>query len=204
MEKENKIIVSIVLIIFIIIFSFYYLSWKKSVENIDIIDNLNQDTNLNDNTDETLSWNILNDSKIWFVAKYPNDFFDEWHEPKVSVWECNNEWFPIVCPNIDMIISDLPENTSTWNVVINQVNYCLEQYQDAAMWHTYNYNYYTTIINNKCAVIQIETSQTNCDFYLPLEEGNTEQKTNYDKCIIKNENQTKILDKIISTFKFIK
>lgn len=209
MEKENKFIVIIILVILIIVFGFYYLSGQKPVENTNIVDNLNQDIVPNQENpvvqeDETIAWNVLNDSKTWFEVKYPSDFFDKWHEPKVLVWECNSEWFPKVCPNIDTIVSDLPASTSSGKVVINQVDYCLQNYQDAAMWHVYTYRYYTTIIDNKCAIIPIVTSQTNCDFYLPLEEWNTEQKANYDKCILKNENQPAILDKILSTFKFVK
>lgn len=209
MEKENKVVIIIIWIILIIIFGFYYLSKPKSIEDTEKVDTINQDVSINqgvtiDQEDETIAWNVLNDSKTWFEVKYPSDFFDESHQPRVLVWECNYEWFPMECPDISNIVPGIPKSTKSEKIVINQIDYCLQNYQDAATGHVYSYRYYTTVVDNKCAVIPIETSQANCDFYLPLEEGNTEQKTNYDKCISKNENQPIILNKVLNSFRFVK
>jgi len=86
--------------------------------------------------------------------------------------------------------------------IINNVTYCLYQTSDAGMGHVYNSYYYTTVTNKKCLVVNLNTSTTNCEFYLPIEKGNTQQQTNYDNCLITNQNQPKILSQILSTFKF--
>lgn len=208
----------------IILGSYYFLFFNNENDMIikTPIDNTNSwnisetpniDTNswntLETPVDETSDWKNFSDTEYWFSFKYPNNFFDIWHEPKTLIGECNYQVFPDVCPDINNIVTDLPTNDN-WTgsiaekLTINNTPYCLYNYKDAATGHVFNHDYYMTVVNQKCLIIPLETSTTNCDFYLPIEIGNTEQQNNYANCIIENKNQPLILDKIISTFKFEK
>ncbi len=210
--KKINIILLIVLAIIIVAIVGYFLYQKLSTPKVS--------TKL----DPTAGWNVLNNDEYGFSLKYPNNFFDQGHEPKILVGDCNHNVFPGQCPNINnIVINDLAaaggdinaikSNLSYPNYwqkpggqmqVINNVSYCLYQNSDAATGHVYNYYYYVTVKNNKCVVANFDTSTTNCDFYLPLEAGNTEQATNYNNCLTTNKNQPIILNEIISTFNFIK
>jgi len=172
--------------------------------------------------DQTADWKTYTDANYGFEFKYPSGFFDLNQEPKVLIGDCNYSVFPDACPNInDIVIKDLASSGGDINVIknnlsypnywkipngekstINNVTYCLYQTGDAATGHTYNYYYYATVTNKKCLVVNLNTSTTNCDFYLPLEKGNTQQQKNYNDCLITNQNQPKILSQIVSTFKF--
>lgn len=208
MKNNNKIVLNVIvgILIISIIWSIYYYINKDNSVSV----NQNPDIKVTDNSevakDETIGWNLYSEKDYWFELKYPNDFFDLWHEPKTMTWDCDYQIFPDNCPNINNIATDLL-NYNEWNnvsekTIINNTPYCLYKVSDAATGHVYNNYYYTTVRNNKCFVIYMVTSSTNCDFYLPLEEWNAEQSKNYNNCITKNENQPKILNKIISTFKF--
>lgn len=172
--------------------------------------------------DETAGWRTQRNPLEGFELKYPSDFFDSNQEPSILVGDCNYSVFPEACPNINNMaallssrrgdgdIDVIKNNISSsgyWKIpsgeksVINNVTYCLYQTEDAAMSHTYTSYYYATVINNKCLVVDLNTSQTNCEVYLPIEKGNTEQQKNYDSCLSINKNQPLTLKKIISTFK---
>ena len=71
------------------------------------------------------------------------------------------------------------------------------------MNHLYDYYYYATVKNQKCLIVYLATNTVNCEAYLPIEEGNTEQQKDYDMCLTVNQNRPKILNKILSTFKFL-
>ena len=172
--------------------------------------------------DVTVGWNILKNAEYNFLLKYPNNFFDAGHEPKIVIGDCNYSIFPEKCPNIDNIVAGLQATGGSdikaiesnlaspnyWKqpggekININNSPYCLYHASDAGMGHSYNYYYYVTLKNNKCVVADLETSTANCDFYLPLEPGNSKQAANYNNCLITNKNQPVILNEIINTFKF--
>jgi hypothetical protein len=174
--------------------------------------------------DPTIGWNNINNAEFGFSLKYPNNFFDAGHKPKILIGDCNYNVFPDSCPNINnIVIDDLVaaggdinaiksnlsypnywKNPSGEKQVINNVNYCIYSNSDAAMGHVYNYYYYATVKNQKCVVVSFDTSSANCNFYLPLEPGNTEQATNYNNCLTTNKNQPTILNEIINTFNFTK
>jgi hypothetical protein len=173
--------------------------------------------------DETAGWKTLADSGSGFEFKYPDGFFGASQEPKIFSGACNYEVFPASCPNIDNLIieeerlagSDINAIKSNlaapnyWTnkggeLTLNNEPYCLYQTNDAGMGHVYATYYYVTVKNGKCLVVNFVTATTNCDFYLPLETGNTEQKKNYEACLATNQNQPKILGQIQSTFKFSK
>jgi len=163
-------------------------------------------------------------SEFGFEMKYPANFFDENQQPKLLSGDCNYSVFPGKCPDIkDIVANDMisqggdaaaiKSNLSDKNYwdnpdgtkqTINNTNYCLYATGDAATGHAFNYYYFATVKNKKCAVVYLATSTTNCDFYLPLEKGNTEQEKNYNNCLTTNKNQPTILNQIISTFKFTK
>lgn len=172
----------------------------------------------------TAGWKTSANSEYGFEMKYPADFFDQNQQPKLLVGDCNYSVFPNKSPNINNIVekdlvsqggdavaikSNLSDqnywdNPSGTKQTINGVDYYLYSTGDAATGHAFNYYYFTTVKNNKCFVIYLATSTTNCDFYLPLEEGNTEQENNYNNCLTTNQKQPAILNQIISTFKFTK
>jgi len=172
----------------------------------------------------TAGWNVLNNTEYGFSLKYPNGFFDQGHDPKILVGDCNYGVFPSQCPDInDIVINDqatqggdisaIKNNLSSPNYwknpngtkqALNNILYCLYQTSDAAMMHVYNYYYYVTTKNQKCFVVNFATSTTNCEVYLPLENGNTEQVKNYNNCLTTNKNQPIIINEIINTFKFTK
>lgn len=195
MKNKPYLITSLLIIILaiIVILKYYYLSENNKLPEKTI--------------NNTVNWNTFKDTQYWFELKYPNDFFDIWHEPKTLSWTCNVSDFPNSCPNINNIVTDLTYYNNwnnTWKILtINNTPYCLYQVSEAATGHIYNYYYYTTVKQNKCFIVSLETSSTNCDFYLPLEENNIEQKQNYEKCINKNKNQPEILKDIVNSFRFV-
>ena len=91
--------------------------------------------------------------------------------------------------------------------IINQVSFYKTGESDAAMGTYYTQITYATVKNNKCYVITLQYFTHNCENYLPLETGNTQQSASYNQCIADNKSATgleDVLDGIISTFKFIK
>jgi len=173
--------------------------------------------------DYTVGWNIFIDDKSGFELKYPSDFFEAGHSPEVLEGNCDYTVFPDRCPNINSIVVEFLiekggdakaiedgmtlgywQKPSGEKQTLNNTEYCLYLNSDAAMGHVYNYYYYTTVMNQKCLLVKFDTSTTNCDFYLPLEEGNVEQETNYKNCLEINKSQPVILNEIINTFKFNK
>ena len=174
--------------------------------------------------DQTAGWNIYTNKDYNFELKYPADFFDQNQPPKLLIGDCNYNVFPDKCPDINNIVAKdlasdggdlkiIQDNLSSpgyWDdpngqkQIINDLQYCLYITGDAATGHAFNYYYFATVKNGKCLVIYLATATVNCDFYLPLEEGNTEQEKNYNNCLETNKNQPKLLDEIVSTFKFNK
>jgi hypothetical protein len=172
--------------------------------------------------DYTVGWKTSHNSNYGFSLKYPADFFDPQQQPRLLAGDCNYNVFPDKCPNINNIvasdqaagggdISVIKSNLSNpgyWDnpngvkQTINNVQYCFYTTGDAATGHAFNYYYFATVKNQKCLVVYLATSTENCDFYLPLEKGNTEQVKNYNNCLTTNKNQPTILNEIINTFKF--
>jgi len=173
---------------------------------------------------ENIGWNTVVNNEYGFQFKYPSDFFDVNQEPKILVGDCNYGVFPNACPSInDLVINNESAGGGDIGVIksnvilpnywkkpngekftINSIPYCLYQTVDAATGHIYNSYYYVTVKNKKCLVANFVTNTANCDFYLPLENGNTEQAKGYNACIVTNQNQPKVLSQILSTFEFIK
>ena len=173
--------------------------------------------------DFTKGWKTYDSSQYGFEMKYPEDFFDANQQPKLLAGECNYNVFPNQCPNINNIVADglsirggdanaIRDNLSNpgyWDIsgqkqTINNTEYCLYATGDAATGHAFNYYYYATVKNNKCLVVHLAASTENCDVYLPLESGNTEQANNYNNCVKTNSVQPTVLNEVVSTFKFSK
>ncbi len=174
--------------------------------------------------DQTASWKTYTNKDYGFELKYPANFFDENQQPRLFAGDCNYNVFPDKCPNInDIVVNDMAAQGGDLKVIksnlsdknywdnpdgvkqtINNLQYCLYTTGDSATGHAFNYYYFTTVKNNKCLVTYLATSTANCDFYLPLEKGNTEQAKNYNDCLTTNKNQPILMKQIISTFKFTK
>jgi hypothetical protein len=171
--------------------------------------------------EETTDWLTFADPDSGFSLKYPTGFFDPGAEPAVFVGDCNAAVFPKNCPNIDEIVvaNEAPNDAAYAEAVRSNLeastdwqrserlatpsgaHYCLSTLTDAAMSHAYESRYYTTVRDQKCVVVKLTLSRTNCDVYLPLEEGNQVQKDGYDACVIKNAEQPKLIKQVFRTFK---
>jgi len=226
MKKQKRIstLVGIIIIIVIAvilfggIFAYQYFATKTN--------NPPQVQNIQNNTNQTAGWKIYTNNEYGFEMKYPNGFYAQGHEPKMLTGDCNYSVFPDKCPNIyNIVAEDFPfvSSSEEWDsdfsnadtnktpnpyemskLTINNIPYCLYKVSDAAMNQQYGYYYYTTVKNQKCLVVILNTHTTNCEVYLPLEEGNIEQAKNYNDCLVNNKNQPIILNEIINTFKFNK
>ena len=213
---NKKIIISVVAIIIVLIIAFtahFFISKKVPVI-------LNPAPEV---VDPTANWKTETNTQFGFQFKYPDNFFAVNQEPQILVGDCNLDASKNSCPNINNIViaeqvsaggdvnaikSNLSytgywKNPNGEKSTINNVPYCLYQTEDAAMMHTYNSYYYATIVGGQCLVVNLNTSTTNCDAYLPIETGNTEQQQNYNDCVSTNKSQPDILSQIVSTFKFI-
>lgn len=216
-DKKNGLITLIIMGaaftgIVIVAFYFLYLQYAES-NRVTALQNNNQNQQ-STQTDVTAGWNTVTNNEMGFSFKYPNGFFDAGHDPKILVGDCNYQVFPASCPNIDgVILSNSPgivttsgmwQNPSGEKTDINGTTYCLYKNSEGAAGHVYAYYYYATVKNQKCLVVNMDTSSTNCDNYLQLEPGNVQQQQNYNDCIVKNQNMPVILNQITNTFNFAK
>jgi hypothetical protein len=149
-------------------------------------------------------WNSYRNDQMGFSFQYPNNFFDAGHEPQVLVGSCNANGFPNACPDVSGLLGqDAPmyANQQGSLASINNATYCKFQASDAATGHVYTYYAYATVKNQLCLTVSFAISTANCDFYLPLEQGNIQQETNYNNCVETNKNQPQVLSQMIGTFK---
>lgn len=207
---NKKIITGLIVVVVLVGIGYYILANKKTpVQTIAT-------------PDPTINWQTKTNALFGFSFKYPAPFFAVNQEPKILVGDCNYGVFPQSCPNINNIVignqvasggdvnaikSNLSypsywKNPAGEKSTINNVPYCLYQNEDAAMMHEYNSYYYATVVGKECLVVNLNTSTTNCDVYLPIDGGDTEQQKNYDNCITTNKDQPNILSQIVSTFRF--
>lgn len=155
-------------------------------------------------TDPTAGWNEVRNNQMNFAFKYPNEFFDSGHEPSVRSTSCAYESFSGPCPNLTEMVSGEAnlQNISGQKTNINGTDYCLYQATQMTAGQVHYTDYYVAAESNSCLVVTLETSQTNCSNYLPVDPQNTQQDKNYNDCITKNQNQPIILEQIVNTFTF--
>jgi len=191
--------------VFLVAFYFLYMQYADFAK---------QSQNTSTSTDATQSpaeapgqatdWIGVKNDQLGFSLKYPVDFFDAGHEPKIFAGNCSSQDCRAIGETVAGVLGVPPwQNPNGEKLNINNNSYLLCQSFDAAMGHYYTYYYYVAVKNDKCLVVAYDTTSINCDFYLPLELGNTEQEANYKNCVAKNEHQPGILQQIINTFQFV-
>ena len=200
-KKGNIVILTLMVIFFIttIGVAIYFLTAKY--ESPKIVDPLPRQERAISMAD----WKTVRNDELGFEVRYPSNFFDAGHEPKIVIEDCDYQIFLDQCPSPDILFKEVAVANlygSFSKLGINDIPYCMHQASDGATGQTYNYYYYTTVKNEKCFTIYFDTSSTNCSFYLPLERSNTEQAESYRSCVAASEQQPKILNKIINTFQF--
>lgn len=155
--------------------------------------------------DEIASWNTATDTANTFSLKYPDNFFDEGREPKITVHTCSVPGFPASCPSsgeLRIVNAAYVKSANPPTITVRDRVWCAFQSVSAATGHVYYEDYYATVHNGQCLVVTLATSTANCDFYLPLEPSNEEQAKSYQACVAKNTQRPQTLSRIISTFTF--
>ncbi len=90
------------------------------------------------------------------------------------------------------------------NFTINGITFYKSTGTDAAMGTESMMVQYSTFKNGKCYLIGLQYFTHNCDNYLPIVSGNTQQAQSYNNCLANNKSAealSGILDTIVSTFK---
>ena len=54
----------------------------------------------------TKDWILIDKKEYGFEMKYPEDFFDNNHQPLIFFGDCDYQGFPNVCPDISNIVKD--------------------------------------------------------------------------------------------------
>ncbi len=139
-------------------------------------------------SNEISDWKTYKNKEYGFEMKYPEDFFTEQVlQPKTEVIQCDYANFVNNCPTEIITVNDIP--------------FCLQETGSAAAGTAYTTYNYTAIRNKECFVVSFAVPYPNCSNYLPI--NNQEIQKAYDKCILDNEiTKPKIIDQIVSTFKF--
>lgn len=180
---------------------FGYLAYLDSRQQIPA-----ENTQMPVETDVAADWNTIKYDELGFSLKYPNGFFEAGHEPQVLLSDANVncKQVPINgCPSITWLIGNsIDTSLKNPDIIVNEIHYCHYQATDAAAGHRYYSDFYMTLRNRECFAVEMNTSETVCENYLPLEQGNTEQEKNYNTCVAQRENRPKILQQITGTFKF--
>ena len=140
--------------------------------------------------DETADWQTYEDDKYGFTMKYPTEFFlTQPLQPQSKIISCDYVNFVNKC--------------SVERTTINNLPFCLQKTSEGAAGTTYTTYSYTTTRNKECFVVSFTMSYPNCMNYLPIE--SQEMQMAYNKCRLDNEvNKPAVIDKMLSTFKFLK
>jgi hypothetical protein len=140
------------------------------------------------------NWIVYKDTKNGFEFAYPKHFF--YSDPVVAVYDCSNfSAFPSTCSEFDPkyyypgISNERPEGNK---IVINNMQFCVNNVNEGAMGSTYDTVFYTTLKNKKCIVIKT-VIQTNNDCV---------DAVNPAKCEAGNQNNYTVLNQVISTLHF--
>lgn len=204
----KKIIIIVLIVLVVIIAALYFVYPKLFYQNPPTP------------TVQTADWLTYSANGIEF--KYPaNDYFrpnDQANpNPLVSVKQCSFSSFSGDCPAAKDILA---QELSNGGIDLNAVgspelplvpvkkdyggnSFCNYSFSEGAAGTTYDTEFYIVAQNNNCTTLQFAVPYLNCQNYLPIENGNTQQKLNYDNCLVSNAQKPQILDTVLSTFKFI-
>ncbi len=164
----NKFFLIIIIILFVLLLSLAgYLAYQNLF--------LTKQGAQTGKVDEFAGWKTLKSDG--FELKYPENFFDAGHEPKLEWTDCPSQY-------ID-------------KTIINGVTYYHNAHNEGAAGHRYYYDLYAAQQTHGCLTIELDTSETNCNNYTPA-------STQQQDCLAKNEARPKILQQIVSTFNFTK
>jgi len=161
--------------------------------------------------DAKANWQVYKNEQYGVEIKYPQNFWAA-QNLQITQKDCNYDFSTDECPNAKNIIKseleadglDLANVSVTGTKKIYGSNlFCLYGYSEGAAGTYYSNEYYVLSSNKKCTIIKIVTPYPNCQNYLPLEPGNTEQEKSYNNCLASNQEKPKILEQVLSTFNFL-
>lgn len=198
MQKQKILLIVVVLIVIGIVFAWIY-GFNNNSKKV---------------VSETDSWELKEDVMHGFILRYPNDFAERVGSATDKYCDFND--FSAECPDAQKILYDsigaavaskdffeqVKDQLKPEKKVYGNNTFCVYSYNEGAAGTTYTNYFYVIAKNETCTILPFLVPYPNCQNYLPLETGNEEQKQNYENCLSENIRKPKILDQILSTFKF--
>lgn len=144
--------------------------------------------------DETSDWKTYRDEKKGYEIKYPGDITEG--IPSVTVTDTSDTNLPSKCPTIDFdpYESGDPIKLEGKKTTINNITYCEYETSESTAGTSYVFYTYTTINNKKLYTID----------FSPIGFPDCKNYEDQGDCEKTNDDKLKVVEKILSTLKFIK